>query len=220
MGERAHSAKSVASEPSRISPTVVQSADVNAFRTLVENRTCREDRRREAYHRDRELADSGKGPMGPLLRGRITAPDQAPGCGARKFSSAGYRAACFHRSRPVLPAGFSFAFAGRGELLMLPLPFKAMLPLGHARKSGGPPPLERSFNVKRDTTHNQSSGFAVAPGLEGLNALGPLKVHPKWRGGGPFPWIKPVNIARKSPCFAATVPSVTRVTATEGRNRE
>jgi hypothetical protein len=62
-----------------------------------------------------------------------------------------------------LPAGFSFAFAGRGELLMLPLPFKAMLPLGHAEKSGGPPPLERSFNVKRDTTHNQSSGFAVAP---------------------------------------------------------
>ena len=80
-------AKSVASEASRISPTVVQSADVNAFRTLVENRTCREDRRREAYHRDRELADSGKGPMGPLLRGRITAHDQAPGCGAPKIST-------------------------------------------------------------------------------------------------------------------------------------
>jgi hypothetical protein len=48
--------------------------------------------------------------------------------GPENSSSTGYRAACFHRSRPVLPAGFSFAFAGRGELLML-LPFKAMLPL-------------------------------------------------------------------------------------------
>ncbi len=27
----------------------------------------------------------------------------------------------------------------------------------------------------------KSSGSAVAPGLEGLNARGPLKVHPKWR---------------------------------------
>jgi hypothetical protein len=80
-----------------------------------------------------------------------------------------------------LPAGFSFAFAGRGELLMLLLPFKAMLPLGHARKSGGPPLLEPSFKVQRENAHNQSSGFTAAPGLEGLNARGPLKVHPKWR---------------------------------------
>jgi hypothetical protein len=49
---------------------------------------------------------------------------------------------------------------------MLLLPFKAMLPLGHARKSGGPPPLERSFNVKRDTVHNPSSGLLVAPVLK------------------------------------------------------
>ncbi len=124
--------------------------------------------------------------MGPLSRGRITAHTKAPGCGAPKIpalqvSSAGYRAACFHRSRPVLPAGFSFAFAGRGELLMLLLPFKAMLPLGHARKSGGPPLFEPSFKVQRENAHNQSSGFTAAPGLEGLNARGPLKVHPKWR---------------------------------------
>jgi hypothetical protein len=65
--------------------------------------------------------------------------------GPENSSSAGYPAACFHTSRPVLPAGFSFAFAGRGELLML-LPFKAMLPLGHARKSGGPPPFAPSLN--------------------------------------------------------------------------
>jgi hypothetical protein len=100
--------------------------------------------------------------------------------GPENSSSAGYRAACFHRSRPVLPAGFSFAFAGRGELLML-LPFKAMLPLGHARKSGGPPLFEPSFKVQRENAHNQSSGSTAAPGLEGLNARGPLKVHPKWR---------------------------------------
>jgi hypothetical protein len=80
--------------------------------------------------------------------------------GPENSSSAGYRAACFHRSRPVLPAGFSFAFAGRGELLMLLLPFKAMLPLGHARKSSGPPPFASSLNVQGDDSHN-NSGFLV-----------------------------------------------------------
>jgi hypothetical protein len=51
---------------------------------------------------------------------------------------------------------------------MLLLPFKAMLLLERARgrKSGGPPPLERSFNVKRDTAHNPSSGLLVAPVLK------------------------------------------------------
>jgi hypothetical protein len=91
----------------------------------------------------------------PMTKLRVAGPENS--------SSAGYRAACFHRSRPVLPAGFSFAFAGHGELLML-LPFKAMLPLGHARKSGGPPLFEPSFKVQRENAHNQSSGFAVAPG--------------------------------------------------------
>src|SRR5258708_29096298 len=120
--------------------------------------------------------------MSELSHRRITVHDQAPGCGAPKNSSAaGYRAACFHRSRPALPAGFSFAFAGRGELLMLLLPFKAMLPLGHARKSGGPPLFEPSFKVQGENAHNQSSGFTAPPVLKGLNARGPLKVHPKWR---------------------------------------
>ena len=54
---------------------------------------------------------------------------------------------------------------------MLLLPFKAMLPLGHARKSGSPPLFEPSFKVQRENAHNQSSGFTAAPGLEGL------KVH-------------------------------------------
>jgi hypothetical protein len=47
------------------------------------------------------------------------------------------------------------------------LPFKAMLLLERAggRKSGGPPLLAPSFKVQRNTAHNQSSGFAVAPGL-------------------------------------------------------
>jgi hypothetical protein len=60
---------------------------------------------------------------------------------------------------------------------MLLLPFKAMLPLGHARKSGGPPLFEPSFKVQGENAHNQSSGFRAAPGLENLNARGPLKVH-------------------------------------------
>ena len=47
------------------------------------------------------------------------------------------------------------------------------------RKSGGPPLLKPSFKVERDSTHGQRSGSWVAPGLEGLNARGPLKVHPK-----------------------------------------
>jgi hypothetical protein len=65
---------------------------------------------------------------------------------------------------------------------MLLLPFKAMLLLERARrrKSGGPPLLAPSFKVKRDV-HSQRSGFAVAPSTGGVNARGPLKVHPKWR---------------------------------------
>ncbi len=101
--------------------------------------------------------------MGPLSRGRITAHDQAPHCGPENSKLSRLSTARFHRSRPVLPAGFSFAFAGRGEWLML-LPFKAMLPLGHARKSGGPPLFEPSFKVQRENAHNQSSGFTAAPG--------------------------------------------------------
>ncbi len=59
------------------------------------------------------------------------------------------------------------------------LPFKAMLLLERAggRKSGGPPLLAPSFEVQRNTAHNQSSGFAVAPDLKAHNARGPLKVH-------------------------------------------
>ena len=63
---------------------------------------------------------------------------------------------------------------------MFTLALKAML-LGYTRKSGGPPLFEPSFKVQRENAHNQSSGFTAAPGLEGLNARGPLKVHPKWR---------------------------------------
>jgi hypothetical protein len=54
--------------------------------------------------------------------------------------------------------GFSFAIVGRGELLMLLLPFKAMLLLERARgrKSSGPPPFAPSLNVHGDDTHNNS----------------------------------------------------------------
>jgi hypothetical protein len=47
--------------------------------------------------------------------------------------------------RRFAPAGFSFAFVGRGDPLMM-LPFKAML-FGRAGKSGRPPPLEPSLKV-------------------------------------------------------------------------
>jgi hypothetical protein len=109
-------------------------------------------------------------------------------CGAHDWAQGARR--CVHgagagsgprpQTRRLNPAGFSFPFVGRGKLLIRP--FKPMLS-GYWRwgKSGGPPPLERSFNVKRDSTHSQNSRFAVAPGLEGLNARGPLKVRPKWR---------------------------------------
>ncbi len=52
-----------------------------------------------------------------------------------------------------------------------------------ARKPRGPPLFEPSFKVPRDNAHNQSSGFAAAPGFKGLNACGPLKVHPR------RPWV-------------------------------
>jgi hypothetical protein len=85
--------------------------------------------------------------------------------------------------RALEPAGSTpadFAFVGCGDPLMLLLPFKAVI-FGRAGKSGRPPPLEPSLKVHRDIAHNQSSGFAVAPRVKGLNARRPSKVHPKWR---------------------------------------
>ena len=62
---------------------------------------------------------------------------------------------------------------------MLQLPFKAMLLSERAGggKSGSPPLFAPSFKVQGNTAHNQSSGFAVAPRVKGLNARGPLKVQ-------------------------------------------
>ena len=52
----------------------------------------------------------------------------------------------------------------------------------------------------------KSSGSAVAPGLEGLNARGPLKVHPKWRleesAMAPRAVAGPSAIARNDPSEA------------------
>jgi hypothetical protein len=79
-------------------------------------------------------------------------------------------------SRRLNAAGFSFAVVERGDLL---LPFKAMLFSERAsgQKSGSPPLLAPSLKFQRNIAHNQSSGFAVAPGVKGLNARGPLKVQ-------------------------------------------
>jgi hypothetical protein len=63
---------------------------------------------------------------------------------------------------PPVPRRRVFVFVGRGDPLMLLLPFKAMF-FGRAGKSGRPPPLEPSLKVHRDIAHTQSSGFAVAP---------------------------------------------------------
>jgi hypothetical protein len=86
-------------------------------------------------------------------------------CGTSYFAILAIPGRPLIRGRPkgqLNPAGFSFAFAGCGKLLTLPFP---ML-LERARKSGGPPLFEPSFKVERDSTHNQSSGFAVAPGVK------------------------------------------------------
>jgi hypothetical protein len=72
------------------------------------------------------------------------------------------------------PAGSTragFAFVGCGDPLMPLLPFKAVL-FGRARKSGRPPLLEPSRKVQRDIAHNQSSGFAVAPGSKAQTRAG------------------------------------------------
>src|SRR6266851_5488598 len=60
-------------------------------------------------------------------------------------------------------AGFSFGFAGRGQLLILP--FKLTLRRGRHRpqKSGGPPLFAPSLKVQGDDTHNNSR-FSVIPG--------------------------------------------------------
>jgi hypothetical protein len=45
------------------------------------------------------------------------------------------------------------------------------------QKSRSPPLFAPSLNFQRNIAHNQSSGFAVAPRVKGLNARGPLKVQ-------------------------------------------
>jgi hypothetical protein len=79
--------------------------------------------------------------------------------------------------------GFSFVVVGRGELLMLLLPFKAMLFLEHARsrKSGGPPLLAPSFKVQRNTAHNQGSGSTVAPRSQSPERAQSFKGPSRWR---------------------------------------
>jgi hypothetical protein len=48
-----------------------------------------------------------------------------------------------------------------------------------AGKIWRPTAVRTFFQGPGENAHNQSSGFRAAPGLEGLNARGPLKVHPK-----------------------------------------
>jgi hypothetical protein len=97
---------------------------------------------------------------------------------ARRLTSAGKDG---RQARRLNATGFAFAVVGRSELLMLLL-FKAALLLERAggRKAGGRPLLAPSFKVQRNTAHNQSSGFTVAPGSKASNARGPLKVRSKW----------------------------------------
>jgi hypothetical protein len=88
-------------------------------------------------------------------------------CGASYFAILAIPGRPLTRRRPkgqLNPAGFSFAFAGCGKLLTLLFPMLFPMLLERARKSGGPPLFEPSFKVQRENAHNQSSGFAVAPG--------------------------------------------------------
>ena len=56
------------------------------------------------------------------------------------------------------PAGFSFALAGLGQLLMLP--FKLLLfRRGRTEESGGPPLFEPSLKVEGDIGHFKTSGL-------------------------------------------------------------
>jgi hypothetical protein len=76
------------------------------------------------------------------------------------------------------PAGFSFAIVGRDPLMLL-LPFKAMLfsrpeKLAAHRRSNL---LSRS----RGISHITKAPGLLSPPVKGLNARGPLKVHPKYR---------------------------------------
>jgi hypothetical protein len=80
------------------------------------------------------------------------------------------------RSTLARPPIRGLAFVGRGSPLLLLL-FKAML-FGRAGKSGRPAPLEPSLKVYRDIAHTKTPGLLSAPRVNGINALGPLKVHP------------------------------------------
>jgi hypothetical protein len=85
---------------------------------------------------------------------------------------------CRPQARRFNPAGFPFGFGGFGKLLLLRLA-SGRHKRSRSTKSGGPPPLEPSLKIQGDIAHYQSSGFAVAPRVKGLNAHGPLKVPSK-----------------------------------------
>jgi hypothetical protein len=77
--------------------------------------------------------------------------------------------------KPAGSVGFSFAFVGRGDPLILLLAFKAVL-FGRA----GNLAAHRRSNLLSDFAHNRNSGFSITPApVKGLNARGPLKVHPR-----------------------------------------
>jgi hypothetical protein len=110
--------------------------------------------------------------MAALLRVVASSLAELSDCSmARAYAPAGSRRPIRteRQARRLNATGFAFAVVGRGELLMLLL-FKAMLLLEGARgrKAGGPPLLAPSFKVQRNTAHNQSSGFAVAPRVKVL----------------------------------------------------
>src|SRR6476646_5221872 len=111
--------------------------------------------------------------LAALVRGPARHPPQiaqepkAGPCSDRRAASLGVPSARWFeiptRDRPQTrgldSAGFSLPFAGRGLLLLMR---RIAMLLGDPRKSGGPPPLEPSFEVKRDV-HNQRSGFVGRP---------------------------------------------------------
>jgi len=65
---------------------------------------------------------------------------------------------CYCRARQAVDGAFQVGAFGRGRC-------------DRQEKSSDPPLLEPSFYVKRNTAHNQSSAFVVAPVLKASTRL-------------------------------------------------
>jgi hypothetical protein len=123
---------------------------------------------------------------------------------------------CRPQARRVKPTGFSFGFGGFGKLLSLLL----RLALGcrwrsRPTKSSGPALLEPSLKVQGNA-HNRTSGFAVLPLCDDLNAYRIRKVPRGISGGRPYDGTeRPASPRRASRTYQR--PSQTRKVLSRAR---